>query len=295
MSAVMIRRYTRAFMNILRILSLLVVAPLAVAGCATLDRDAVARTERLGDPPFVRHYEPGPDPGTALVLAPVALDRTSIRDVLVPSQAEDFAALTQAMDERIAAMACCSLTPNPLSDDGAPLVYVGSALGQTAPPHGQALVSDFEAYPPMILYMEKAAEHWRSRLQAQPAASAYLWIRLALVNYPPADDGLLGRKVVLGEGHEEPQAFLRTELQPPQVLQVTGVLLAPDGRVLAAGAEGIHVVDTPLRTQLFNLHKEIDPEQIEAILSLRREDLPGKPLKWAAALDNLVLRLFHPH
>ena len=78
------------------------------------------------------------------------------------------------------------------------------------------------------------------------------------------------------------------------MLQVTGALLAPDGRVIAAGAEGIHAVDTPFRAQVFGLQREIDPREIEAVTrELRREDLPGRPLKWEAALDNLVRRLLH--
>jgi hypothetical protein len=112
------------------------------------------------------------------------------------------------------------------------------------------------------------------------------------VDYPRTDVGLFGKQVVLGEGHEVPLPFLRAELQPLQVLQVTGALLAPDGAVLAAGAEGIHAVDTPFKVQVFGLQREIDPAEVQSILAeLRREDLPGEPLKWEAALDNLVFRL----
>ena len=272
--------------------ALLCSAALVSAGCATIDAAAVGRTERLGPPPFVVHFENTPPPGDAVVLAPVALDRSTVRDVLVPSQATAFAALAAAMDARLAAMTCCSLAAATLSDDGAPLVFVGSADGATAPPQTEQFNEEWEKYPPMVLHVEYPSEAWRARVAAQPPAPAFLWIRLALVDYPRADEGLLGKKVVLGEGHEAPQPFLRTELQPLQVLQVTGALLAPDGRVLAAGAEGIYAVDTPFTAQIFNLQREIDPGQLQAILAeLRREDLAGQPLKWEAALDNLVLRL----
>lgn len=267
-------------------------AALASAGCATIDAAAVGRTERLGPPPFVVHFESLAPPGQAVVLGPVALDRTTMSEVLVPSQAAAFAELGAAMDARLAGMSCCSLAAAALSDDGAPLVFVGSAEGETAPPQARKLAEPWEKYPPMVLHLEYPSEAWRARVAAQAPAPAFLWIRLALVDYPRADEGMLGKKVVLGEGHEAPQPFLRTELQPLQVLQVTGALLAPDGRVLAAGAEGIHAVDTPFKAQIFNLQREIDPQQIQAILSeLRRADLPGEPLKWQAALDNLVYRL----
>jgi len=283
-------------MNTLRRVLMVLAATLSGAGCVALDAAAVGQTERLGDPPFVRHYAPGMATGAAagdvVILAPVALDRQTMRDVLAPSQAEAFRGLTDAMDARLEAMACCGFSPAPLSDDGAPLVYVGSAAGSTAPPEAEPFVTAHEKYPPMILHLDRPSESWRARVASQPQAAAYLWIRLALVDYPRADEGTFGKKVVLGEGHEIPQPFLRTELQPLQVLQVTGALLAPDGNVLAAGAEGIFAVDTPFRAQIFNLQREIDPAQIRAILTeLRREDLPGQPLKWEAALDNLVARL----
>lgn len=283
-------------MNTPRRILLVLVAALSAAGCAALDAVAVGQTDRLGDPPFVLHYAPDRAPvtvpGDVVVLAPVALDRQTMRDVLAPSQAEAFRGLTDAMDARLEAMACCVLSPAPLSDDGAPLVYVGSAAGSTAPPEAEPLVTAHEKYPPMILHLDRPSEAWQARVAAQPRAAAYLWIRLALVDYPRADEGTFGKKVVLGEGHEIPQPFLRTELQPLQVLQVTGALVAPDGNVLAAGAEGIFAVDTPFRAQIFNLQREIDPAQIQAILTeARREDLPGQPLKWEAALDNLVARL----
>jgi hypothetical protein len=120
-------------------------------------------------------------------------------------------------------------------------------------------------------------------------------MRLALAEFSTRDAGLFARQVVLGEGHSVPQPLLRAELRPVQVLQVTGILIAPDGRVLAAGAEGIHTIDTPFTTQLLAAQREIDPAVLRAIMTeLRRADLPGTPLNWEAALDNLVLRLLEP-
>lgn len=288
----MFRRYTRGLMNTRPSAILLFIVALASGGCAMLEQFADDRSVRLGKPPFVLYYERGPAPSSAVVLAPVALDRTTVRDVLVPSMTADFAMLAAAMDARLEAMSCCRLTAAPLSDDGAPLVYAGSAQGETAPPQAEALVERWDKRPPMVLHLQKPSEAWRDRLVYQPPAPAYLWIRLALVDYPLADEGLFGKKIVLGEGHEVPLPFLRAELHPLQVLQVTGALLAPDGRTLAAGAEGIHAMDTPFGAQAFGLQKEIDPETIRVILTeLRREDLPGQPLKWEAALDNLVARL----
>jgi hypothetical protein len=276
----------------LRMFSLLLAA-LGCAGCAALDALATGQTDELRRPPFVHRYEPFPIPVDVRVLAPVAFDRTTAREVLLPAQASAFEPLLVAMDARLAAMDCCR--PGvPLADEGAPWVYVGSAAGETAPPEAAEFILPHHKFPPMVLHLDRPSAAWRARVEAQPPATAYLWIRLALVDYPRADEGFFGKKIVLGENHEVPQPFLRAELQPMQVLQVTGALLAPDGRVLAAGAEGIHAMDTPFSAQVFGLQKEIDPAAIRAIITgLRREDLPGAPLKWEAALDNLVFRLLH--
>lgn len=267
---------------------------LATGGCATLDTLATARTDLLGDPPFVLKFDEFPAPAGAVVLAPVTLDRVTLQEVVVPASAAALAPIAAAMDARLAAMDCCALSTAPTTEDGAPWVYVGSAGGETAPPEANQFIEDYDKFPPMVLHLEYPSAAWQAALAAQPAAPAYLWIRLALVDYPGADQGLFGKKVVLGERHEVKRPFLRAELQPIQVLQVTGALLAPDGRVIAAGAEGIHAVDTEFKAQIFGLQKELDPREIEAIAhELRRDDLPGRPLNWEAALDNLVYRLLH--
>lgn len=271
------------------------VGVLAIAGCATVDDGAALRIERVNTPPFVLQLERPPEQGQAVVLSPVSLDRTTVRDILLPSQAEVFAELAAAMDARLAAMPCCSITDQPLSDNGAPLVYVGSALGATAPRAAARLVESWDVFTPMVVSVEQPSEDWRARVTTQPAAPAYLWIRLSLAEYSVRSTGLFNRTVLLGEGHDAPQPFLRSELTPVQVLQVTGVLVAPDGRVLAAGGEGIRTIDAPLTTQLLAAQREIDPAVLRELMTeLRREDLPGKPLNWEAALDNLVRRLLEP-
>lgn len=281
-------------MNTFKARLLVIVATLAAGGCATLDTLATARTDRLGEPPFVLRFEPSREPADVVVLGPVRLDRLTLETGVVPSTAVALEPLAAAMDARLAAMDCCTPGAVPAADDGAPWVYVGSAGGEAAPPEAHELIEDYEKFPPMVMHVEYPTAAWQASLAARPAATAYLWIRLALVDYPGADEGLFGKKVVLGEGHEVKRPFLRAELQPIQVLQVTGALLATDGRVIAAGAEGIHAVDTPFKAQIFGLQREIEPGEIEAIThELRRDDLPGRPLKWEAALDNLVYRLLH--
>ena len=106
---------------------------------------------------------------------------------------------------------------------------------------------------------------------------------------PPCASGV---KVVLGTGYEEPIAFLTAEDKLLEVLQVTGVLVDAQGRVVRAGAEGILSRDTPFAAQVFDVGKVLDERTLTRVLTKeRRSDLPGDPLKWQVALGNLLAEL----
>jgi len=76
------------------------------------------------------------------------------------------------------------------------------------------------------------------------------------------------------------------------VLQLTGVLVNTQGQVVRAGAEGILARDTPFAAQVFDVEKMLDDRTLQAVLTTeRRKDLPGEPMKWQAALDNLLWQL----
>jgi hypothetical protein len=75
------------------------------------------------------------------------------------------------------------------------------------------------------------------------------------------------------------------------VLQITGALVGPDGRAIRIGAEGLHARRTGLLEGSIGLRTLITDEEAERVRSLRRDDLPGRPLVWQAALRRLVAEL----
>jgi hypothetical protein len=76
------------------------------------------------------------------------------------------------------------------------------------------------------------------------------------------------------------------------VVALTGVLLDADGNVLRVGGEGIAGYDAPFWVQVFKAGKDIDTDAIEQLVkSDRRDDLAGQPLKWQAALDQLLAQM----
>jgi len=59
-----------------------------------------------------------------------------------------------------------------------------------------------------------------------------------------------------------------------------------------AGAEGILARDTPFAAQVFDVARDVDERTLGRVLTHeRREDLPGDPLAWEVALDNLLAQL----
>lgn len=268
-----------------------------MTACAGLGTAAVGRTDRLNGAPFYRSYTSGSMAAeSAVVAAPVALD-PKMRDELYYSGLES--ALQPLLDSMNAYLAgldwIASADEPPLPSAGAPTLFVGSAEAEAAPAAAGEQRTEYDKYPPMVIHIERGSSLWRTELApwlAARGADRVILIRLDLTEYPKADRGLFGKKVVLGTGYEEPIRFLSAEDVPVEVLQVTGMLVAADGTVLRAGAEGILSKDSPFWVQIFGARKGIDPEIVRKLLvEERRHDLPGEPLKWQIALRNLVAQL----
>jgi hypothetical protein len=267
-----------------------------VGGCASLDAAAVAETHRLEAGEFYRDSGPGARPAVAkAILLPATLD-PELSSVLGYARRDgEFAPLLAAVDANLAARPCCRFLPGPALPAGAPQVYVGSAVGEFAPPEGEQQVSPQDAFPPMVLHLRRPSPAWRAamaELLAREGASHAVVVSVGVSQYPKGRRGVFGKEVVLGTGHEEPIRFLTAEDKLLEVLQLTGVLVDAEGRVVRAGAEGILARDTPFAAQVLDVSKVLDARTLEQVLTVeRRADLPGNPLKWQVALGNLLAGL----
>lgn len=97
---------------------------------------------------------------------------------------------------------------------------------------------------------------------------------------------------LLGTGYEREIRFLSAIDKPVMVLQLTGVLIDPKGNVVRAGSEAFFHEDTPFWAQVLEMSKVIDDKTLQnAVLSEIREDLPGSPLAWKIAVNNLLQQL----
>lgn len=266
------------------------VAVLMFSGCAALDEASVARTDRLKPEQFYKSYrKSAATEEPALLLSVMTDDETADR----------LKHLRAAIDAYLYGQACClELEPeNALPTAGAPVVYVGSSEGGSAPMEAWDVREEHDKYPPMIVHFAKPSPVWKEalRITADAAgASRVVVTRLGIVQYPKADDGIFGKKVVLGTHHENRVRVLSAIDKPIEVLQLAGVVLDANGSELCAGAEGIVGNDAPFWVQVLEAGKDIDDELIAHVLTTeRRDDVPGAPLNWQVAADQLLWNLLH--
>lgn len=273
-----------------------VAASLCLGGCAALDAAAVAETHRLEEGEFYVDVGSGgrsiPD---RTLLLPATLDPELV-DVLGYGRREaEFAPLLAAVVSDLKERACCTFLADPALPPGAPHVYVGSAVGEFAPPEGEQQVFPHDVFPPRVLHLRRPSTAWQqamTELLAREGASHAVVVSLGVSQYPKGREGVFGKKVVLGTGHEEPIRFLTAEDKLLEVLQFTGVLVDAQGRVVRAGGEGILARDTPFAAQVFDIGKVLDDRTLQQVLTVeRRAELAGTPLKWQVALGNLLAGL----
>jgi hypothetical protein len=127
---------------------------------------------------------------------------------------------------------------------------------------------------------------------AADSADQLLLVTLEVGQYFTRQQGLRGDKIVdLGTGHSVRLPWLTSLETPVTVLQLTGALVDQEGRVLRIGAEGLTVRRTPLLASSLCAQALLRDEDVQALRSSVRQDLPGEPLTWRVALQHLVEQL----
>ena len=148
--------------------------------------------------------------------------------------------------------------------------------------------------PVMRLAVGRPSGDWAQALGAALGADSALAlvITLEVGQYYPRQTNLAGAKAVeLGTDHVVRLPWLTSLETPVSVVQLTGALVAPDGRAVRIGAEGLMARRTGLVASGFGLQALIRDEDVEALRSMRREDLPGSPLAWQVAIRHLLAGL----
>jgi hypothetical protein len=133
---------------------------------------------------------------------------------------------------------------------------------------------------------------WLAPALDSTKADAALLITLELGQYWPRQKGFsLSKEVRLGTGYSVSVPWLTSLEMPVAVVQLTGALVGRDGRAIRIGAEGLMAKRTNIVVSAIGGQMLISDEDIEKLRTLRREDLPGQPLVWQAAMRTLVAEL----
>lgn len=133
---------------------------------------------------------------------------------------------------------------------------------------------------------------WMRELLTGAGAGRGLVVTLEVGQYLPRQTGLRGDKdVELGTGHVTRLPWLTSLETPVTVLQLTGALMNPDGQAVRIGAEGIVARRTRLLVSSVGGQEVLRDEDVAAVRTRRRDDLPGQPLAWRVALAHLVEQL----
>jgi hypothetical protein len=148
---------------------------------------------------------------------------------------------------------------------------------------------------PMRLAVARPSGEW-STWTASALQSANVDLALVLTlevgQYWPRQVNWRGSKEVeLGTGYALGLPWLTSLETPVTVLQITGALVAPDGRAVRMGAEGMLARRTNLVLSSMGVQRVIDDSDVQELRTARRDDLEGKPLVWQTALRNLVAGL----
>lgn len=133
---------------------------------------------------------------------------------------------------------------------------------------------------------------WNREITAANGSERTLVITLEIGQYLARQEGWRGTKVVeLGTSHRETVPWLTSVETPVSVLQITGALVDRDGRALRIGAEGFQARRTRLVISAVGGQELLGDDDVRAARTIRRDDLPGRPIAWQVALRQLVASL----
>lgn len=281
--------------RVFRMLTALCFAALAGA-CATIPEVSLDHGQTYRDQPLAAapHYAgPALRHDGRLIHAAVAIDPWTVGslppDALTELQVIN-ADLGRALDDGWDAPPLREAMPSA----GRPKVSVG-----LPPDDGSVdfadVSPDAEGRLPALIRTWNGSRAWRdwAREQLDRAGADYLlmvWSGIG-TQYPVQSNWLGGKRLSIGTGHAPSLPWLSALDEPVEIVQLTGVLVDREGRVLRSGAEGMIAVPTRFSETVLGLRRTVQASDLRALPSRTRDDLPDRPRVIDVALDNLVAQL----
>lgn len=133
---------------------------------------------------------------------------------------------------------------------------------------------------------------WNAANTEQANVDASLVLTVELGQYWIRQRRLRGDKEVdLGTGHTVSFPWLTSLETPVSVIQLTGALVRRDGTAHRIGTEGLAARRTRLLVSAIRAQELVRSEDVDRLRTARRNDLPGQPLVWQAALREMLAEL----
>lgn len=267
--------------SILQLLTLAGAFP-AWAGGATVSNEKTFKR-----PPYYRGSTPDPSSSVAVMVLPPAGPREFPEDWLPQRSLE-------ALTEEIALA---------VTQQGVASASVAAARGAVPPQISFGCTMDSigecdVATTVNALVSTGGTAAWKGEIarSLDAVGSDYLIVlQLRLEPQWIHQKNLSGKKEVrLGTRHTQALPWLTSLESPVWVLQVTGALVDREGKIVRSGAEGIWALRTPFKASMFRAERLVHAAAVDSVRTeLVREDLPHRPLAWAAAVEELIHGLRH--
>jgi hypothetical protein len=177
--------------------------------------------------------------------------------------------------------------------EGRPDVRFGVRRGGTGPdgiPRGATEIDPTEPRR-MEFEVEGPAKKWREavRTAAGDSVAVVVSIQLGFDELWVRQKDWKGNKTIaIGTDRAVPVPWLTSLDDPVQVLQVTGVVMNRDGKILRVGAEGLTARRTSMSSSVAGLQEVLTEDDLRAVLVA--PDAGQEPV-WRVALRQLVAGL----
>ena len=261
----------------------------AFCALALLPLGASAATQRgsLDRPPYY-------DGKVKQVVRPAAHATVSFRRVEgsldpTPDRSAGLAAVLDSLRSEIVRLGLTSALAVDPRLAGGPDVYCGARRGGVGPDGIPRSPDEVDTAEPrkMTFEVEGPSRTWKEAVRKAAASDvrAIVTLQLGFGDHWIRQQDWKGNKAIgLGGGRSMPVAWLTSLDDPVQVLQITGALTTPDGKVLRVGAEGLIARRTGMAASVAGAQEVLREEELQALTA---PGAGGEPV-WRTALRALV-------
>jgi hypothetical protein len=206
-----------------------------------------------------------------------------------PDKSPGLAAVLDSLRDEIARLGMTGALVIDPRLPGGPDVYFGARRGGVGPDGIPRGPEDLDTTEPrkMAFEVEGPSKMWKAAAQqvAGPDVRAIVTVQIGFGDHWIRQQDWKGNKAIgLGTGRSMPVAWLTSLDDPVQVLQLTGAVVTPDGKVLRVGAEGLIARRTGMAASVAGAQEVLREEELQALMT---PGVGGEPV-WRTALRALL-------